>query len=79
MLEFVADPDVPDDRGWTLLHFAAAYGYDWNVALLLERGGDPDALTGDGLRPADLAARSQHQHVVDRLSGKQGPGCLPGA
>ena len=78
MLEFVADPNVPDGRGWTSLHFAAAYGYDSNVVLLLEHGADPDALTADGLRPADLAARNQHQHVVDRLSGKKGPGCLPG-
>ena len=78
MLEFVADPDVPDDRCWTPLHLAAAYGYDSNVALLLEHGADPDALTGDGLRPADLAARNQHQHVVERLSSNQAPGCLPG-
>ena len=60
MLELVADPNVPDGRGWTPLHFAAAYGYDSSVALLLEHGADPDALAGDGLRPADLAARDQH-------------------
>ena len=78
MLEFVADPNAPDGRGWTSLHFAAAYGYYSNVVLLLEHGADPDALTGDGLRPADLAARNQHQRIVDRLIGKQGSGRRPG-
>jgi len=77
MLEFVADANVPDGRGWTPLHFAADYGYESNVALLLDHGADPDARTDDGLRPIDLAARNQRQDVVDGLSGKQGPGCLP--
>jgi ankyrin repeat protein len=40
--------DIPDLRGWTLLHIAAAEGHEPIIYHLLLQGADPDAMT----RPA---------------------------
>jgi ankyrin repeat protein len=67
LLELTADVNAPDQRGWTPLHLAAAYGYASSVRLLLEAGADPTSATADGLTPADLAATNGHHRLAEEL------------
>lgn len=64
LLERMLDRGVPvngpDNRGWTLLHYAAiAYGEPTGVALLLERGADPLIDNDSGWSALDHACLHQ--------------------
>lgn len=67
-LDLGADPSVDGARfGITPLHRAAHYGATAVVALLLERGADPDPLDHDGATPLMQAAQAGHVDVMRRL------------
>jgi uncharacterized protein YegJ (DUF2314 family) len=59
-----------DDRGWTLLHHTALAGSTAPVRVLLEAGADPNAKTGDGRTPLQLAESLGWTRVVALLKGK---------
>jgi len=62
------NPDRPDNYGRTPLSWAARYGRDESVGLLLEREGvSPDRPDNDGQTPLSLAARNGHDGVVKLL------------
>jgi ankyrin repeat protein len=67
LLEMIPHVNAPDQRGWTPLHLAAAYGYEGSVRLLLGAEADPSAVTADGLTPADVAAANGHHQVAQLL------------
>jgi ankyrin repeat protein len=67
LIELGWDPDSPDDRGWTPLHFAAAAGYERNVNALLESGAYPVSQTSDGLLASTIARRNGHEQIAERL------------
>ncbi|KAH7305140.1 ankyrin repeat-containing domain protein [Rhexocercosporidium sp. MPI-PUGE-AT-0058] len=46
-----------NDRGWSALHYAAAYGWTAIIQSLLERGEDANALDTEGCLPLHVAAR----------------------
>lgn len=46
-----------NDRGWSALHYAAAYGWTSTMQSLLDLGEDPNALDSDGCLPLHVAAR----------------------
>ena len=56
LLERGVDPNVPDSRGRTAVHAAAAIGAAETLDLLLEAGGEPDARDDDGNTPLHFAA-----------------------
>jgi len=53
-----APHDVKETRDWTPLHYAALYGSDDAVQIILDRGGDPNSRTQSGATPLILAAYS---------------------
>jgi len=57
-----------DDRGWTLLHDEALAGNVATVKVLLEGGADPNALTGHGMTPMQLAKSLGWDRVVAVLA-----------
>lgn len=57
----------------TPLHVAAKWGKSNMVALLLEKGGNIESKTRDGLTPLHCAARSGHEQVVDMLLERGAP------
>ena len=62
------NPDRPDNYGRTPLSWAARYGNDGTVRLLLEREDvSPDRPDNDGQTPLSLAARNGHDEVVKLL------------
>lgn len=59
--------EARSDIGWTPLHYAAAYGYDNVVRLLLQLGADSDSETKTGESALVLARKNGHTGVVDLL------------
>ncbi|KAL5564065.1 hypothetical protein UlMin_033812 [Ulmus minor] len=63
-----------DINGWTALHWAALYGREQTVALLLSLGAEPGALTDPtpqfplGRTPADLASANGHKGISGFLA-----------
>jgi uncharacterized protein YegJ (DUF2314 family) len=58
---------VTDDRGWTFLHQEALAGNTATVRALLEAGADPNAVTGDGMTPLQLARSLGWDRIVALL------------
>jgi hypothetical protein len=54
----------PRTIGWTLLSYAARYGHEAVVKLLLEKGVDLDSKDISGRTPLSHAARYGHEAVV---------------
>ena len=71
-----ADPRVPNDRGWTLLH-QAGYGNSTELAApLIEAGAAVDAVAyGDGGTPLVVALFWGHREVSELLAAR---GVVPG-
>jgi ankyrin repeat protein len=63
-----ADPDVPDQRGWTALHQAASRGNARMVDALLGAGSDPARRDLRHHTPADVARAAGRTRLVARLS-----------
>lgn len=55
-------------KGWTPLHYTAAYGQVGLTRFLLDNGADIEVTDGDGLTPLDYAARYGHSAVVELLT-----------
>lgn len=73
LLRAGADIDLPDDNGFTPLHYAAHSGFLPLVKLLLERGANPNARTSNELRtPLHLAAAMGHTAVLAVLMANGG-------
>ncbi|KAG8262783.1 hypothetical protein J6590_046201 [Homalodisca vitripennis] len=62
----VSEPDVLKN-GESALHAAAMFGHLSIVKLLLHAGANPGLRNADGVTPAQLAASSRHNHVVEYL------------
>lgn len=63
-----ADVDAVDDEaGWSSLTWAAKDGRPELVELLLEHGGDPTHVAGDGTTPLHWARENGHTEIVSRL------------
>lgn len=67
LVERGAEPDQPQDGGFTPLHAAAANGMTALSDFLVEHGANPKALTEDVLTPADLADRAGHPELATHL------------
>jgi uncharacterized protein YegJ (DUF2314 family) len=65
------DPSLAeaDDAGWTLLHHLALAGSAAGVKVCLECGADPNAVTGHGMTPTQLARSLGWEKVVTLLAG----------
>ncbi|XP_068641560.1 calmodulin-binding transcription activator 3-like isoform X2 [Aristolochia californica] len=63
-----------DANGWTALHWAASYGRERTVAVLVSLSGEPGALTDptpqfpSGRTPADLASSNGHKGIAGYLA-----------
>ena len=66
LLEEGADPNAPDTRGRTALHYAAGGGAPRNLEALLAAGGKPDVQDGDGNTPLHIAADASSPTLVER-------------
>ncbi|KAK7789341.1 hypothetical protein R5R35_002378 [Gryllus longicercus] len=55
LLEYQADVTSVDDRLWTPLHYAAHHSHHECVRVLLAAGADPNAKSGEGQIPYDVA------------------------
>ena len=58
LLRHGADPNARNAAGWTPIHTAASNGYTDLCALMVEAGGDINALTADGRSAWDLRFRT---------------------
>jgi hypothetical protein len=69
--QLAEDPSYlePADDGWTLLHHQALAGSAATVKVLLECGADPNAVTGHGMTPVQLARSLGWDRVVTLLAG----------
>ncbi|XP_027078238.1 calmodulin-binding transcription activator 3-like [Coffea arabica] len=63
-----------DLNGWTALHWAASFGRERTVALLISLGASPGALTDptpkypSGIPPAELASNNGHKGIAGYLA-----------
>ncbi len=73
LLALGASPNVPDPRGWTALHQAAARGNVTLLRALLEAGGDPHRLDEARHSALDLARAKQKPRLVALLQGEREP------
>ncbi len=69
LIEHGADTDVRDERGRSPLHAAAAQDQSTHILLaivqaLLRGGADPQAVDGEGKRPADLARDAEVRELL---------------
>ncbi len=64
LLGFGADPDIPDENGFTPLHTASAAGLLQIAAMLLLHHARVFALTKDGDLPVDLATDSRMVNLL---------------
>ncbi len=59
--------EYKQDTGITLLHLAAADGKVKAAKMLLDNGATPDAKTGSGLTPLEVAKKNDHDKIVKML------------
>lgn len=72
--QLAKDPSLltaTDDRGWALLHQEALAGSAPTVKVLLAAGADPDAVTDQGMTPAELARSLGWDAVAALLEGRR--------
>ena len=68
LLEAVAHPDGRlDGRDFTALHYAALYGHNQIVDILISRQADVNAVSVEGRTPLHMAASGGWHEVVERL------------
>ena len=73
-----ADVKARSSEGWTALHYAAAYGHQRIVEILISRGAEIDAEThSSGTTPLGLSSKYGHESVTSTLlSSLLGRSCL---
>uniref|UniRef100_A0A8B9MZ88 Uncharacterized protein n=1 Tax=Accipiter nisus TaxID=211598 RepID=A0A8B9MZ88_9AVES len=71
LIEHDADINMPDDDGWTPLHFAAQNGDDRIVRLLLDHQAQVNAQEHDGWTPLHLASQNNFENVARVLLSRQ--------
>ena len=76
LLDYGADIEARDARGYTPLMYAANAGQDESVRLLVERGADANAADEQKSTPLMFAAQHDHVDIVRRLLEQ---GADPGA
>lgn len=67
LLELAINPNVPDEKGWYPLHYAAYNGNAKAVQSLLAAGANPNQDTSSHQYPIHYASRNGHLHVVKLL------------
>nr|GMD74066.1 ADP-ribosylation factor GTPase-activating protein AGD3 isoform X1 [Ipomoea batatas] len=74
LLQYGANVNAPDLRGWTPLHQCIIRHKATFAKLLLSRGADPHAVNGEGKTPIDLAVESHFNdhEVLSILSNANG-------
>jgi len=65
-----ADINIQDKQGWTPLHWAARYGREATVELLLDKGADINIQDKQGWTPLHWAAYNGHEAIVQLLLAK---------
>jgi hypothetical protein len=70
LLDYGADIEGKDTRGYTALMHAARAGQDESVRVLLERGADVNAVDEQSSTPLMFAAQNDHLDIVRRLLGQ---------
>ncbi len=73
LLDKGADQDAVAERGATMLHVAAQYGYPEKVKFLVEMGADTAAKNSSGETPLDLARKRKKTEIVEFLETKSKP------
>ena len=68
LLESSPDPEVCDVRGWSPIHYAAAFG-DVKIISMLVKAGFQHWVNKDGVQPIHLAVRNSHLAAVLYLVG----------
>jgi ankyrin repeat protein len=56
-----------DDKGNTLLHYAAKYGYLNLISLLINAGANPNAFNDSGKGPLDIAMKLKRTDIIEEL------------
>ena len=64
---FVTNLDAPDDDGWAALHYAAWYGHEAAVRVLLNAGATVDVITPNQATPLHFAAGAGRIEAVKAL------------
>lgn len=65
-----ADPNIPDNRGETILHLALDRGFDVSFfKLLLQHGANPDLPGKDGRTVRDIASRKRDKRYIEAITG----------
>jgi ankyrin repeat protein len=67
LLDFGADLNAKDDRGFTALHRASEMGHKEIVTLLLENGADK-SIVAEGYTALLLAQNREHKEITELLS-----------
>ena len=65
LLEHGADPNLPDERGWTALHQAASRGNERRMRALLAAGGDRARKDANGHTPLAIAVLARKARMVE--------------
>ena len=67
-----ADPNIPDDRGDTVLHLALDRGYDVTFfKLLLQHGANPDLPGKDKRTVRAIASRKRDKRYIDAIGDRR--------
>ncbi|KAM5352815.1 hypothetical protein ACJ41O_005537 [Fusarium nematophilum] len=72
LIQHGANVNAVGDQGWRPLHYAAYYGHESVVELLLDNAADPVAETADGRRAHHLS-RDTQQTAVTKLLNERTP------
>lgn len=65
-----------DEKGNTLLHFAALHGDKEIIGFLVENGVDINAKNGKGITPAQVAAKYENEDFIDFLIESKNAQCI---
>lgn len=68
LLAHRANPNLPDQRGWTAVHQAASRGNQRMMQAVLEAGGDPGRRDKEGSTPLNIAKAVRRAKLVDMMS-----------
>jgi ankyrin repeat protein len=70
LLEKGANPNLPDERGWTAVHQAASRGNERMLRAILDAGGDRAKLDQQGLAPWKIAMQANKPRMMELLASR---------